>query len=131
MLVLTICLGLFFAGVGFVLTTQNASSLLAGYNTMSTAERDKVDIEGYIPFFRKFHWFLGASTILLSLAAYFFLGDVGLGYVIGLYPLLAYIYFIPAGQKYYHDSSNTWASNIAIGVLIASAIAVGLLLYLG
>lgn len=131
MLVIAICLGLFFAGVGFILTTSNASTLLAGYNTMSTAEREKVDIEGYIPFFRKFHWFLGGSTILLSILAYFLAGEASLSYIIALYPLLAYIYFIPAGQKYYHDSSKSWMTNIALGVLIASAIGVGLLLYLG
>ncbi len=130
MLFLAIFLGLFFAGLGFLMTTKNASTLLAGYNTMSTAEREQVDIEGYIPFFRKFHWFLGGSTILLSLLAYLSMGETALGYVIGLYPILAYVYFIPAGRKYYHNKSQTWLSNVAMGVLIASAIGVALLLSL-
>ena len=54
-------LSLLFIGLGFLVTKENAKYLLAGYNTMSAEERKKVNLEKYIPFFRKFHIYLGIS----------------------------------------------------------------------
>ena len=52
--------GLLFIAVGFILTENNAKTLLAGYNTMSDEERQKVDIVAFLKYFRKFHVFPGA-----------------------------------------------------------------------
>ena len=60
-------LGAFFAGIGFLIHEGNAKYLLAGYNTMGESERKKVDLSRFIPYFRRFHIFLGASFTVLGL----------------------------------------------------------------
>ena len=39
---------------GYIINENNADILLAGYNTMSKAEKDKFDLINYLKFFRKF-----------------------------------------------------------------------------
>tara|TARA_R110002049_G_scaffold308754_1_gene513861 strand:- start:24 stop:254 length:231 start_codon:yes stop_codon:yes gene_type:complete len=63
----TIITGFIFILVGYLVTKNNASQLLSGYNTMSKEEQKKLDLETYLPFFRKFHVFLGISIIAISL----------------------------------------------------------------
>lgn len=131
MLVVAILLGLLFFGLSFVLTKANAPTLLAGYNTMSPEEQAKFDLEGYIPFFKKFHWFLGVSTVLLSLLSYYLIGEESLGYVISIFPILAYVYFILASQRFQHSKKQLNTSRIGAALLLVVVLGVGTLLYYG
>ncbi|WMW78678.1 DUF3784 domain-containing protein [Flavobacterium sp. 20NA77.7] len=94
-------------GIGFLVTEENASYLLSGYNTMSEEERKQFDIRGYIPFFKKFHIFLGTSLCSIGLVIYYFIDADISGLFMGIYPILAYTYFIWISNKKYSHSTST------------------------
>lgn len=101
MLYILIGMGLFFVALGFLLTENNAKYLLAGYNTLNEEKRKKVNIKGYLQFFRRFHIFLGGTFLIFGLIAHFYFGEMITGITISLYPIIAYAYFIWKGTKYY------------------------------
>ncbi|MEL6590751.1 MAG: DUF3784 domain-containing protein [Bacteroidota bacterium] len=131
MLVVAIILSVLLFGLGFVLTKKNASTLLSGYNTMSAAEQEKFDLDGYIPFFRRFHWFLGSSMLGLSLLVYFLIGSGSLGYVVALYPIAAYGYFMLAGQRFQQSKKQIRLARIGAILMAVILIGVASLLYYG
>ena len=54
-LILTILfVNIIFIVIAFGINKKNAKYLLAGYNTMSTEQREKFDIEGFLIFFKKY-----------------------------------------------------------------------------
>jgi len=130
MLYVLIGTGLLFITMAFLVTENNATYLLSGYNTMSEAERKKVDIKAYIPYFKKFHLFLGISFISLGLLLHYAIGEIASGIFIGVYPILAYLYFMRESNKYWKGSSNKW-NKISIYVLVAVLILIVGLLAMG
>lgn len=108
---------LLFVAVGFILTENNAKYLLSGYNTMNEQDRKKVDIHAYIPYFRNFHIFLGISFAVLGSILVYFVDDNAGGIFLGIYPIVAYIYFISTSSKYSKGLSEKW-NKIGIVVLI-------------
>lgn len=105
-------MSLLFIAIGFIVTENNAKYLLAGYNTMSSEERKKVDIRAYISYFKKFHLFLGTSFILIGMLLNYSGFENETSIFIVAYPLLAYIYFIATSTKYFNAKKNK------IGVLL-------------
>jgi hypothetical protein len=99
-------LGLFFIGMAFVLTEKNAKYLLAGYNTMTEKERRKFDISGYVPYFRKFHIFLGISLALIGMPVAYIYGDDAGGIFLTAYTLLGYTFFIVTSRKFSRKRSK-------------------------
>ena len=130
MLYIIIGTGLLFIAMAFLVTENNSKYLLSGYNTMSEAERTKVDIKSYIPYFKKFHLFLGVSFIAIGLLLHFAIGESASGIFIGVYPILAYIYFMRESNKYWKGSSSKW-NKIGLYVLVATLILVVGLLAMG
>lgn len=121
MLYSLIGLGLVFALIGFIVTEKNAKYILAGYNTMSEENQKKVDIKNYIPYFRKFHIFLGVSIFVIGWSLNQFIGSNVAGIFIVFYPILAYIYFVINSSKYslgINPKKNKIAIFILIGCLI-------------
>lgn len=51
--------------IGNYTNKENAKILLAGYNTMSKAEREKFNIDEYLKFFKPFFKKLGTYSILI------------------------------------------------------------------
>lgn len=100
MIFLLFGLGLFFLAIGYLVTENNAKYLLAGYNTMSEEERKRIDIRAYIPYFRKFHLFLGLSFVILGALVLYVLGEEAGSIFLGVYPIAAYLYFLWSGSKY-------------------------------
>ena len=89
-----VLMSLIYLSLGIFINSQNARYLLAGYNTMSEADRSKFDIDSYLYFFKKF--FKGLAVFLLFI---WILLDifVGLGAGIVLWILVqipAYSYFV-------------------------------------
>lgn len=125
MLWLIFLLGLFFVGLGFLVNEGNAKYLLAGYNTLSESERKKVDLSSFIPFFRRFHVFLGISFTLLGLGTYSMGGPVWTNVFISLYPVLAYIYFVWKQD----EGSRTGNNNIALVVLVVLFAGISFLMF--
>lgn len=116
MLYLLIALSGLFGAIGFLVTEKNARYLLAGYNTMPEAERAKVDLGGYLSYFKKFHLFLALSFLAIGLALYFTLGESAAGVFLGVYPILAYIYFIWSSNRL-TAGQHAGANRLAIIVL--------------
>lgn len=80
--------------IGLIVTVENAKYLLSGYNTMTDAERENIDIKSYIAYFRKFHLFLGISLFLGASVLLYFMDKDWSELFLGTYPILAYLYFI-------------------------------------
>lgn len=130
MLYTIIGIGLLFIAMAFLVTENNSKYLLSGYNTMSEAERKNVDIKSYIPYFKKFHLFLGISFMVIGLLLHYAIGESASGIFIGVYPILAYIYFMKESNKYWKGSGNKW-NKIGLYVLLGSLILVIGLLAMG
>lgn len=114
-------ISLLFVVIGLIVTENNAKYLLSGYNTMSEEDRKKVDINAYIPYFRKFHLFLGASLFLLGCAFTYLINETAGGIFLTVYPLLAYVYFFITGRKHWKAISfkgNKMTLIILVGSLL-------------
>ena len=130
MLYIIIGTGLLFIAMAFLITENNSKYLLSGYNTLSESERTKVDIKSYLPYFKKFHLYLGISFIVIGLLLHYAVGESASGIFIGVYPILAYIYFMRESNKYWKGSSSQW-NKIGLYVLVATLILVVGLLAMG
>lgn len=86
--------------LAFILAEHNAKCILSGYNTMKPEEREKVDIKGYVRFFRRFHWVLGVSFVLVGWISKALFPEAWHGGLIVLYPCLAYVYLAVKGQQF-------------------------------
>ena len=87
-------------GLALLLTEGNAKYLLAGYNSMSVEEREKIEIKGLVSYFRNFHLFLGSSFLIISLLLIFYVGETAGTVFICVYPVVAEIYFVVSAAKY-------------------------------
>jgi len=96
-----VAMGIFFLCIAFVVTAQNAKYLLSGYNTMSAEERKNVDLKGLVSYFRIFFIFLGVSFLLVSLVLLHFVNEISATVFICIYPVIACIYLVIIGQKFY------------------------------
>lgn len=130
MLYVILGMGALFIGIGYIVTEKNAKYMLSGYNTMSEEDRALVDIKNYIPFFRQFHLYLGVSFILIGSSLHYLYGETASGVFMGLYPIVAYIYFIWRSQEFTKAPARKW-EKFAIGILVMVFIIVGGLFYEG
>ncbi len=116
-----VLLSVIFIAIGFIVTENNAKYLLSGYNAMSEEERKKVNIKAFIPYFRKFHIFLGISFFVFGIALDYFVGKTATNAFIGLYPIVAYIYFIITSTKYSEQGMSKWDKIGIIGLFVLLA----------
>ncbi|MFL9830812.1 DUF3784 domain-containing protein [Flavobacterium sp. ST-87] len=112
-------MSLLFIAIGFIVNENNAKYLLAGYNTMSDEEQKKVDLKTYIAYLRKFHLFLGFSFLLIGILLKYLVSENAVGIFIGIYPIVAYTYFIATSAKYFSTKKNKIGTYIMALVLIA------------
>ena len=120
MIYIALLLSAIFFSVGFIVTKNNARYILSGYNTMPEAKRAAVDLDGYLKFFKRFHIILGISlfvgTILISL-----INNNWASMFMTLYPLIAYMYMIIAGNKYNSDKGQKTTSYVIGGAALLVA----------
>jgi len=127
MLYVFLGMGGLFVGIGYLITPKNASTLLSGYNHLSKEEQDKVDIHGLIRFYRRFHVFLGISFTAIGLCLYYLWSSFAGGLFLAVYPILAYLYFIPKSMRYWPEEQRGTAK-IGMWVLVfCLALVIGLL----
>lgn len=119
-------LSLLFVGIGFIVTENNAKYLLAGYNTMSDAEKNDFDIKSYIPHFRKFHIFLGLSLFVLSIIIYYSISPDWSGIFMVIYPILTYVYFTWKANKYFLQMGKKQKRKRILSLGILCAVLVGI-----
>lgn len=130
MLYVILGMGALFFSLGFIVTENNAQYLLAGYNTMSEDERKKFDLPAYIRFFKKFHIYFGLIFIIIGTLLVNIIGQNAGGIFLSVFPIIAYIYFIPTSNKYVKGGVQK-GNKFAIIILFASLIFVVSLLYYG
>ena len=87
-------ISIFYILIGFLVTKNNAKYLLAGYNSMTAEQRQNFNLDTYIPYFRNFHIFLGLTHLSGGLGLFFLVGETYSGIFLGVYPILAYTWFI-------------------------------------
>ncbi|MCE7067307.1 DUF3784 domain-containing protein [Dyadobacter sp. CY326] len=129
MLLAAIILSVVFTSLGFLVTPGNAKYILSGYNTMSEADRAKMDITSYIRFFRKFHIFLGA-TLLAGFFIMKLINNNWAGAFIIIYPILAYVFLVAKGSTFYRGTTGQRsATYVIMAILIVITAGVSLQLY--
>ena len=106
MIIAILILTTLFIALAFAVTENNAKYLLSGYNTMSEVERQNYDIKSYIPYFRKFHLFLGISLLIISLILFYCVNSDWSGLFLGSYPILAYVFFIWKSDQFTINKSK-------------------------
>ncbi|MEO6686867.1 MAG: DUF3784 domain-containing protein [Dyadobacter sp.] len=127
MIITVTIISVVFASLGFLVTKNNARYILSGYNLMSEQQRSLVDIDEYLRFFKQFHLFLGVSTFILVLGTCLFNRNLA-AIILGIYPLLAYCFFIVKGSDYFPNVKNRklW-TRIVVGILLLTTCGVGYL----
>ncbi|PWJ60053.1 PH (Pleckstrin Homology) domain-containing protein [Dyadobacter jejuensis] len=124
MLYVTAFISLVFISLGFGLTTKNARYLLSGYNTMSEEQRAKVDIQALVPYFKRFHIFLGISLFVGT--SLLWLVDWNLASLfMTTYPLFAYGYFLWRAAKFYQDRTHVKRNYFVTGFMLLLALVIG------
>jgi hypothetical protein len=90
-----------FASLGYIINTKNAKYYLAGYWNLKVEDKEKVDLIGFLKFFKRFH--LGLAVSIFSIGI---VGGLLFTERTALFIILA---FIPLGYLYmaYH-SSRYW-----------------------
>ena len=94
-------IGIIFICIGFILTKDNAPQILAGYNRMNKAQQSKFNLDAFVPYFKKFHLYLGISFIILGLLISYFLTKGVFSTFVIAYPILAYIYLFWYSRRFY------------------------------
>ncbi len=97
---------------------------------MKEEDRQKFDIKSYIPYFRKFHLFLGISYLVLGLLITYLINEEVGGIFLGIYPILAYGYFMWSSRKFSKNINTKW-NKLGIYILIAALIFVIGMMYSG
>lgn len=129
MLYVILGLSVLFLGLGYLINEKNAGSLLSGYNMMSAEQQAEFDLKGYLKEFKRFHVFLALSFTLLGLFALYVMGENAAGIFLGVYPIIAYLYFILRTRHYQgpnQQSTVKWASALLVVVLLG---VIGLFVY--
>ena len=123
-------LSLFYILIGRILTIQNAPYLLSGYNTLPADEQKKVDLAAYVPFWRRFHLWLGLGHFILGSLLYHLWSEDAAGVFLGICPLLAYLWFMGRSRRFMAGVQES-QMRIARYVLIACTVLVAGLMFVG
>mgnify|MGYP001264971519 CR=1 FL=1 len=121
MLWVTLFLGVLFFSLGFVITEQNASTLLSGYNTMSEEEQAAFPLKTYLKAFKRFHIRFGIFFTVFGTVLWFFSKEYA-GYHLGITPILAYLVFFYQTKSLTNTTTNKRLYRLGTGVLIVTLI---------
>lgn len=128
MLYVAIGLGLFFIGIGFVINSNNAKYLLSNYRSMSPEEQAAFGLDDYIKEFRSFNTFLGITLILSGILINQFGSPNLLGFLVGVYPILAFAYFIHK-TKHFNSEREQKRIKYYVGLLGFIAVSITVLFF--
>lgn len=128
MIYIILFLGITFIGVSYIVNERNAKYLLSGYNTMSKEQQDAFDLRGYLQHLKRFQIFLGISFTAIGSILYFVWGSDIAGVFIGVYPIAAYLYFLPTARRFFGNSKQMKFSLI---VMVLSLVLVVGLFFVG
>ena len=89
-----------FIGIAYLLNENNAKYLLAGYNTMSKEEREKVDLPNFLIFWKNFFIMLTFITTLIFVISFFVFSESTATLIWALSLLIPWPIFIYKAQKF-------------------------------
>ena len=91
-----------YVSLALCINKNNAKYLLAGYNTMSTEQREKFDIDGFLIFFKKFFLQVSFYSTLIFIILLFLVNPKTaiIGYTLSL--ILPMPILIIMGNKFSH-----------------------------
>ena len=112
---LILFLGALFIAVGLLVTRKNAAHVFTRYAKLPYKARSAVDATQEAVAFRRFHFFLGGSLILVGLAIYFLLDPTAGMLFAVFYPLAGYIIFM---ARSYKQASGNEARALTFGIVV-------------
>lgn len=121
-------LSLLFLLLAMILNFENAPHILSGYHSQAATERSEEELRKFIPFFRRFHLTLSLTLGCIGIGLYYLVGSNAAGMFLGVYPLLAYIYFLWRWRKSYFARKGK-TLRIGIGILATMLLLVSTMLY--
>lgn len=119
MLVVSIFLGLLFIGIAFIVTPNNADTLLSGYNTMTDEQKAAFPLQEYLKAFKTFHIRFGVFFTFAACSLWF-INVEWLGYHMGITPIVAYLLFFYQTKHLTNTGTNKRLYRLGTGVLIAT-----------
>jgi hypothetical protein len=124
MLWVIIGVGVFFLAIAFVPNQRNARNILSGYNMMSPDEQAKVNLQGYLRWFRQFHIFLSFTVILFGAVAVVLNRGEKAALLITAYILLAYMVYLWKGRGFFKATKDP---GYAAGAVLAAIVSLAFL----
>ena len=94
MMIAVIFTSFLIAVCGYIINENNADILLAGYNTMSKAEKDKFDLINYLKFFKKFMLSVSLYTAIIYFVSSIFLSNETSAIIYAVCICIPWPYFI-------------------------------------
>lgn len=125
MVYLLIFISVLFFSIGIFINQNNAPYLLSGYNKMTDQERTNFDLTGYLQLHRRFFTFLAVSILFIGMPVYF-LKEEYMVFVLGIYPVLAFLLFFYQTQKFNKNPAK-WQDYLSFIILISSLILITVL----
>lgn len=112
---LIIFLGALFMAIGLLVTKKNAAHVFTTYSHLPYLTRSKVDASREAKAFRRFHFFLGGSLLLVGLGIYDLVDSMAAILFAVLYPLAAYLFFMARSFK---GSTRKEARALTFGIFV-------------
>jgi len=125
MIYIIIFISILFLGIGSFINKKNADDWVNIYD--NNPEKKEQYINLTLPFFKKFHKFLGISLFVLSFTLKYTFGEEVTGVFLVVYILLAYIYFAYKSNKLAKGLNVVEAKIIIAITFIALAFFIGTL----
>ncbi len=130
MLVALVVVAGIFLVLSTVLSVNNASILLSGYNTLSDAERAQVDVQGYVGHFRKFYRVFAGFYLIVGLVLHYLVNEDAAGIFVVIAPLIGVFIQTLTAAKYARQENNRSAK--VVGFIVAGILVLVLgLMWLG
>jgi hypothetical protein len=129
MIYIILVLSLLFAAIGFIITEENATYLLSGYNSMNEVERKQFNVKSFTLYFRSFHILLSGSFSIIGISLTLLVSEKAAGVFLVLYPILAYIYFVVTTKQFSKGINPSGDKTVIIILCSTLLFVLGLLVY--
>lgn len=123
-------LGLIFIIIGLWVNKRNAADVLSGYAHLSRQEKEKLDMTRVAVYFRRFHLFLGISTIIIGLSIHAVWGPSASIPFLVLFPLAAYLFYF-SHSMFRQEGKPSRVALVSIIILIITTLFVLILFRAG
>ncbi len=88
-------------GCGYILNDKNAKYYLAGYWNLSKEDKEKVNLVGFLRFFKRFHLLLGVSMFSIGIISSLIIDKLATLFILMILIVLAYVYMGVYSSRYW------------------------------